>query len=481
MPSRIARRTFLSTGAAAAVGLGAAPSVLADPPPAAPGTFQEPARDVPIVEEADVLVCGAGPAGVAAALAAARTGAKTRLVEVNGCLGGVWTAGLLSWILDSGNKSGIMRQMVGELKRRKASAVYGGSVGYDCERMKLMLEDLCAEAGVRVQLHTRVVAAAKDGSGRLALAVTESKSGRQAWAAKAFVDASGDGDLAAQAGCGFDYGRPGSGQLQPCSMIALLVGLDPDEVAPFVRGLAEPRGERNPKGRLLAEMERAGVKPSYSQPTLFYIRDGLFCMMANHEYGVSATDAAQISQATVRGRAEVHKLVDALRALGGPWKDVLVCQTAEHIGVREGRRIHGLYEVTAQDLAEGRKHEDAVCQVRFPVDIHSTDPEHSKGIERGGIRARPYDIPYRALVAKDVEGLLVAGRCISGDFVAHSSYRVTGDSVPLGEAAGAAAALAARSGRLPKDVPWPEIRKALDELASPEEPEAEEPAAAEAG
>lgn len=463
MRRRIDRREFLQ-GAAGAAALAGAPILHAATKEATmttPKTYHEAARDVPIVERADVLVAGAGPAGVAAAVAAARAGAKTRLIEVNGCLGGTWTAGLLSWILDSGNKRGLVKEIVAELDRRGAAAKYGGSVGYDVETMKLLLEELCLAAGVKVQLHTRIVAAAKDDAGRVAMAVTESKSSRQAWAAKAFVDATGDGDLAALAGCKFDFGRESDGKAQPMSMIVLVVGLEPDAAAPFVRGLAEPRGERNPKGRLRAEMRRAGVEPSYAGPTLFYIRDGLFCMMANHEYGAAGTSSADVTRATLAGRAEVHKLVGALRSLGGVWKDMRIVATAEHIGVREGRRVRGLYQVTADDLARGARHDDAVCRCAFGVDVHSTDPKHHKGVAPQRVRARPYDIPYRALVARDVRGLLLAGRCISGDFIAHSSYRVTGDAVATGEAAGAAAALAARTGRLPQDLPWQEISRVI--------------------
>lgn len=461
MHEPVPRRTFLGAATAAAMGATAAsraiPAAAQEPPVE---QYREPQRDVPIVERADVLVAGGGPAGVAAALAAARRGAKTRLLEANGCLGGTWTAGLLSWILDSANKRGVIKEIIAELDKRGAIARYGSDIGYDVETMKLVLEELCLAAGVAVQLHTRVVAAHVD-SGRLALAITESKTGRQAWAAGAFVDATGDGDLAARAGCTFDYGREGTGQAQPMSMICLVTGLVPDAVAPFVRGLAEPKGERNPKGRLKAEMEKAGISPSYAQPTIFYIRDSLFYMMANHEYGVAGTNAAQLTEATIRGRAEVHALVNALRSLGAPWKDMRIVATAEHIGVREGRRVRGLYQVTADDLANGARHDDAVCRVNFPVDVHSTDPKLDKGIARERVRAKPYDIPFRSLVAKDVQGLLLAGRCISGDFIAHSSYRVTGNAVAMGEAAGAAAALAAKSGRLPSALPWPEIRDAL--------------------
>jgi len=480
MPKKLTRRTFLaSTSAAAAALSGATASRLhaaedAKPAPP-PGTFQQSARDVPIVEEADVVVCGGGPAGVSAAIAAARAGAKTRLIDVGGCLGGIWTAGLLSWIIDWQNKPGLMQEYVERLDRRGYYKLYGSSAAYDPEQMKLVLEQMCIEAGVRVRLHTRVVDAAVDDAGRVKLAVTESKSGREAFAGRVFVDCTGDGDLAARCGCGFDIGRgdvseKGSDplgdehQCQPMTLIALVAGLDPEEVYPYVRGLAEPRGEKNPKGRLREAMQRGGHDPSYTVPVLFYLREGLYCLGANHEFGVSALNAQEITDATIRARAEVHRLVDGLRSLGGEWRNLQIVATAEHIGVREGRRVHGLYEVSTKDILEGARHEDAVCRTTFCIDVHSLDPKHSKGIEGGHGRVQPYDVPFRSLVAKDVQGLLLAGRNISGDFLAHSSYRVTGNSVAMGEAAGTAAAIAAKTNRLPQDVPWAEIAGAIDRV-----------------
>ena len=460
--SAISRRSLLHAGAVAAL---AGTSLAGEETPVASAdkkTFTEPAREVPIVDVHDVVVCGAGPAGVAAAICAARAGAKTRLLEARGCLGGVWTAGLLSWILDWKNKVGFTAELMKRLVDIGGGQQYDSDMGYLPEKMKLLLEQMCADAGVTIQYHTRVSAAYRD-AGRLALVVTDSKSGRQAFSGKAFVDATGDGDLSAQAGCSFDYGREGSREAQPMSIMAMLVGLDPEKVTPFTRGLAEPAGHRGPKQALYAEMQRAGVTPSYSKPTLFYLRDGLYCLATNHEYNVSAFSAADITTATLRSRAEVHKLVDALKAFGDPWKNAHIVATCEHIGVREGRRIHGLYQVTRDDLVNGATHDDAVCKVTFPVDVHSTDPTKDKGITAEGVRARPYDVPYRALVAKDVGGLLLAGRCISGDFIAHSSYRVTGNSVAMGEAAGVAAALAAQTNRLPADVPWKSIREQLEQ------------------
>lgn len=471
------RRGFLIAGAVAGLWHGARHGAASQPVGSSDSVrasvYCEPAREVPIVEEADVVVCGAGPAGVAAAIAAARTGASVRLLEVNGCLGGIWTAGLLSWILDATNKSGLMQEILARLNQADSACRFGSSVGYHVEPMKWLLERMCSQAGVRVQLHTRVVAAAVDDHKKLRLAVTESKSGRQAWSGKVFVDATGDGDLAALAGCQFDYGEAGTGRAQPMSLLALLVGIDPEQAAPFVRGLAEKQGESNPKQRLLDEFRRAGVDPSYAQPTLFYLGHGIYCLMANHEYGVSPLDAAQITQATIQARDEVYHQIEALRRLGGCWKHVRIAATAEHIGVREGRRIRGLYQVTIDDLAAGRTHDDAVCRVTFPIDVHSPDPSQGKGIAAKPVASKPYDIPYRALVPRDVGGLLTAGRCISGDFIAHSSYRVTGNSVRTGEVAGVAAALAAQQGCLPAELPWPQIRGHLDRPVKPEPQTAE--------
>jgi hypothetical protein len=415
-------------------------------------TWPEAERATPVVSAADVsaadvVVCGGGPAGVAAALAAARAGASTQLIEVHGCLGGIWTTGLLSCVLDWANKPGIMREIVDELEHRDARQIVGSNgLFYDPEVMKLVLEELCIAAGVRVRLHTRLVAAGRDAANRLAVAITESKSGREAWAGKVFIDATGDGDLAAQAGCGFDVGQERTGQTQPMTLMALLAGIRAEAVTPCLYGGAERHDETI--DAFLSELRRAGVTPSYARPMLARIHDDLFVMMANHENGVSGLDAQQITDATLRARAEVHRLVAALRALGGAWTGVRVVATAGQIGVREGRRIQGRYRVTAADAVRGARHADAVCRVTFPVDVHM-----ATGFGNAGVEAQPYDIPLRALIARDVDGLLLAGRCISGDFLAHASYRVTGNAVAMGQAAGRTAALAARSGCQPHEVP----------------------------
>ena len=454
------RRDFLKAGGLAVVTSGVLPqgAHAAEGTAASDAVVREPAREIPVTGRVDVVVCGGGPAGVSAAVAAARRGAKTLLLEQHGCLGGIWTSGLLCWLLDYADKQGLMAELVRRMTERRARTLTDEGKptnAFDVEAMKVLLETLCAEAGVAVWLHTRVAAAVKSG-GRLTHVITESKSGREAVAGKAFIDATGDGDLGALAGCGFDLGHPESGALQPMSLIALVAGVSAPDIKGFYNDLdGQPWAQ--PKDKLRQAMEAGGRSPSYAKPSLFRVRDDLFILMANHEYGARGVDARALTRATFRARGELNALIDGLRATGGVWKGVRLVATAEQIGVREGRRLHGLYTVTAEDLRAGRRFADAVCRVTFPVDVHALDPKKTKGIETLPWRAKPYDIPLRALVAKDVAGLMMAGRCISGDFIAHASYRVTGNAVALGEAAGRASAVAALSGKPPSAVTTAEL------------------------
>jgi hypothetical protein len=415
---------------------------------------KEPGRELRIKAEFDVIVCGGGPAGIAAAIAAARRGARTFLIEANGSLGGIWTSGLLSYILDGDDKDGIMREIFDRLGRLQARS----GIVCDVETMKLVVEEMCIEAGVVVRLYTRVSAAYCDGQGRLYGIVTDSKSGKEAWGAGIFIDTTGDGDLAAQAGAGFDYGQEETGVTQPMSLIALVRAGPPETYKEF----AVNNGR---SVRLYPEIVRGGYNPTYAKAGMSHIRDQLYIMMANHQYGLSGLDADHLTRASMDSRQDLYRISEALRSLGGIWQDFRIVATAAAIGVREGRRIKGRYTVTIDDMLQGRRHEDAVCRVTFKVDVHSPNPQDSKGMaaynDMYRNEVKPYDVPLRALIARDVDGLLMAGRCISGDFLAHSSYRVTGNAVPMGEAAGALAAAAVRMGVLPQYVPWQEVSDVL--------------------
>lgn len=461
------RRHFFK---AAALGAAAAPRIVsaADKPSAVSPdgkSFYEPAMTLPMLKDADVIVCGAGPAGISAAIVAARAGARVRLFEWRGCLGGVWTAGLLGYLLDF-DKPGFARELTRKLDERGARrGTSARSICYEPEGMKLLLEDMCGEAGVKFQFHTRVAAAYRDGR-RLTTVVTESKSGRQAWSAPVFIDTTGDGDLGAQAGCEWEIGEAQSCPCQPMSLNALLVVKDAAALSDCIHG-SDPSAKDNlSKDNFLKEIKRAGFFPSYSKPTLWQVRDNLLLVMMNHEYSVLPYDAAAVTQATVRARAELNRIVNGLRKLGGVWDGVQIAATAEQIGVRDGRRIRGRYVVNKDDLISGARYDDGVVRPTFAVDIHALSSELNKSAaySNAGIKVKPYDIPLRALIAKEVDGLMMAGRCISGDFIAHASYRVTGNAVAMGEAAGVVAAIAAKSRRLPHQVEWAEGAAMLKKL-----------------
>lgn len=446
----INRRDFLKagTGGALSAGLG----LEATAHGLAEDMVKEPARQVPVVKSAEVVVCGGGPAGFAAAVGAARAGAKTILIELQGCLGGVWTTGLLSNIIDAKGKTGIVDEL---LVRLQQSGAQYSSTKYDAERMKYILEEMCLEAGVDVRLHTRVVAAYRDKKNNLDHIMTESASGREAWKAKVFIDATGNGDLAASAGCGFDIGEPDSGRTQPMSLMVILSGISEDDLAAagYIKGtgrLGSP--SEDGKRKLHKDIAAAGHDASYSMPSFFVIRKDMIALMVNHQYGVSFSDADAVSKATLEARSEVNKIVDILRKSGGIWSDMRIVTSAAHIGIREGRRIHGLYTLTKEDLINGAQFEDGVCTVTFAVDIHSLLRTSGGGYGSKGIKVKPYQIPLRSLISKDVPNLMMAGRCISGDFYAHASYRVTGNSVPTGEAAGRVAAKSALENLAPQHV-----------------------------
>jgi hypothetical protein len=456
------RRLFLKASLATALGAPLLPRAQAQP--AALGVFREEQRELPVDSVSDVIVCGAGPAGVTAAITAARAGARVRLFETHGSLGGVWTSSLLGYLLDF-DKPGFNVELVRRLRER--DAVNGGGMNglsYQPEEMKLLLEELCATAGVTVQLHTRVTAAYREGR-TLRTIITESKSGRQAWRAPVFIDTTGDGDLGAQAGCEFEIGRENACPCQPMTMYALLVVKDASLLADCIHGTGD--GGRHVGPKLFQDtLKRAGVTPSYGRACLFPIQGNLILLMANHEYGINATDAAQVTEATLRARAEIHQIVRGLRKLGGPWDGVQIAATPAQIGIRDGRRIRGRYVMTSEDLIQGAVQPDAVVRATFPVDIHALSAEDNKkaAYHNAGVKTKPYDIPLRALIARDVDGLMMAGRCISGDFIAHASYRVTGNAVAMGEAAGATASVAAKNKTAPHAVPWSEVQSVIEEV-----------------
>lgn len=417
---------------------------------------------IPEAGAAEVIVAGGGPAGVCAAIAAAETGAVTMLIEEAGCLGGVWTSGALAWILDAEGKSrkSILTRIVKTLRQRDELEFAGaGTPAFQVEAMKVLLDELSLAAGVKIRCYTRVVGVKRSSEGAISHLITESDSGREAWGGRVFIDCTGNGTLGALAGNAFELGEPSTHRTQPMSLLALLTGLDPEQVHPY---LAEQGAWHEVAARFSSLLSEGTYRPSYRGVALFHLGKGLFMLMANHQYGCSSLDAGDLTKATIAARGEIYRQIQILRTRGPVWRNVQLVATGARIGAREGRRLNGLYRVTLRDVLTGKTHPDGICPVRFGIDVHALSQDGDCKLEATPPVAGCYEIPLRALIARDLPNLLMAGRCISGDFHAHASYRVSGNAAVTGQAAGILAALAAKRGTFPANVDYNDVIQEME-------------------
>lgn len=389
----------------------------------------------------DLIVCGAGPGGTAAAIAAAREGRRVLLMDAVGCLGGYWTSGLMGISLDMPGKGGLPLEIVRKLlAKNRAEWVDQSSYVYDNESMKLVLENMALEAGVEVLFYARVTdAVVKDGRISAILADGMTSMG---FTADFFVDGTGHGRLGELAGC--RYGIGFEGRQQPGSLEAVVTGVPSGQ---WPSDIHNPAVKRKFKKMLLD----LGVDCTYPMPLLFRLTPSgtLHKMAVNHQYGVSADDDFGMSRATLEARREINRAADALSSQPG-WETFTLVQTAEQLGLRDSRRLEGLYTVTAQDALCGRHFADGVSPVHFCLDVHNLAPDYKLPPQVRDYRFKPFDIPMRSLISSQVDNLLMAGRCISGDFLSHSAYRTTCTACALGEAAGIAVSRL-RAGQSAKD------------------------------
>ena len=418
--------------------------------------------ETPVAEESDVLVCGGGPAGFGAAVAAARAGARTLLLEESNCLGGMATAGMMShW---SGCESSPLGLEITERMRRSAVLPPGWTEdrrwNISHEALKQALFEMAAEAGVRVRLHTHVAGAVVE-SGAVKGVVAESKSGREAFLAAVTVDATGDGDVAARAGAAFDVGREGDRACQPATLMFLLGGVDTS------RAIFPPSFESFidvPKGEIQA-LGRAHLPAPAGHVLLYPTRlPGCVCVNMTNATGVDATDARSVTRAEIECRAQIEPIVAFLREFAPGYETCYALSSAQNVGIRESRHFRGVYTLTEEDIVEGRSFDDWIA-VRnyFNFDIHNVggaglDPN---GAQRHFKAKGSYQIPYRCCVPETLDGLLLAGRNISGTHKAHSNFRVMTICADVGYGAGTAAALAAKAGVRPRDVDVAAVQRVL--------------------
>ena len=400
----------------------------------------------------DVLVCGGGPAGIAAAMMAARQGANTLLVERYGRLGGMAVNALVGPLLGR-VESAWVDSILDHIGGRNA----------DREFLDLRYADLLEAAGADLLLHAPVVGALLDGN-RVGGVQLLTKQGLANIRAAVTIDATGDGDVAFSAGAEYEQGRGAAfsweadGLCQPMSIMFRVSGIDDSESMeahggrpnyrfPDGRTWSEVTLEAHGKGELPETVGIVRTCPSH--------RPDQRLINAAQVNRVDGTRMEDLTKAELEARRQATPILEFLRRHAPGYKDAYISSMPAVIGVRETRRIRGLDYLTLDDLLEGRRSDTAVVRgASFGIDIHNPDGiGQAIGLYAGSDpEVKPYDIPYGCLVPKDTEGLLVAGRCISGSHEAMASYRVQVIAMAIGVAAGTAATAAARQRVSPRDV-----------------------------
>lgn len=451
-------------------------------------TIFEPARQTPVAASADVIVCGGGIAGLEAAVASSRAGAETLLVERNAFLGGTATAAMMPIMVVRFDS---LRGIAAELMARMAALGAArrsdlDMIPFDPETFKFVALDMAREAGVRMLLYSWVAAPLLEG-GRLIGVLVENKSGRQALLARAVIDATGDADVAARAGVPFQKGREHDGKMRPVSLLFRMANVDLERIASYVEANPD-QFSRSPSRRVVDrernlirlmgfyDLMKSGRESGEIDSDLHYLRieggqaeAGLVCINTTRVYGIDGTDAWDLTRGEIEARRQVRELVDLLRRRVPGFERACLADVSPSLGVRETRHIQGDYVLTEDDAAGSRRFPDSTGRVYVHhtrgVDVHS--PDGNEGSERDAKMrylvepAVPFDLPYRSLLPKGVEGLLVAGRCISATHEADAWTRGMNVCMHTGHAAGVAAALATRSGVTPREVEVEQLQRVL--------------------
>jgi len=401
------------------------------------------------------LVCGGGPAGFAAAVNAARLGAKTLLVERCGRLGGMGVTGLVGPLMGR-----VQSAFVEEVLRR-----IGGRRPVQ-ERLDLDYAAMIQEAGGDILLHAWVMEALRRGQRVIGVRAL-TKEGILELRAGVVVDATGDGDVACLAGAAYETGRPGDRLAQPVSIQYRVGGVDSAR-ALLCGSEEEALAVRVPEGvwaDVVHQGQQAGELPASIGVIRVYLSSyaNERIINATQVNGIDGTRVQDLTRAELEGRKQAFQVLDFLRKHAPGFEKAYVSAMPAMIGVRETRRIRGVKYLTREEVIRGRRHPDAVVRsADFVVDIHNpVGPGQAEGF---AAKAKPYDIPYGCLVPEKIEGMLLAGRCISGSHDAHASYRVQCIVMAIGAAAGVAAALAARHKLPPRKLDVGQIQQTLDRV-----------------
>jgi glycine/D-amino acid oxidase-like deaminating enzyme len=438
-------------------------------------------------EPSDVLVVGGGNAGCAAALAAARCGARTTLVERYGFLGGTATAAMVGpWMtFHSGSErivGGIAQEIVERLVARGASPghIHDASdyvatiTPFDPEVHKALLFELMREAGVHLLLHAYFLEALTADSGRVSGARFATSGGVRELPAALTIDATADASVAASAGVEVRQGDE-RGRVQPASLMFRLSHVDLAATAAYVRAHPDQmRTSLPPEERTAQTLTAvAGLydawRSAQARGDVHVPRElvSFFISPYPDEVTVNMTrvvdidplDPDDVTRAEIEARGQVMELLEFFRRDVPGFANARLAATAAQIGIRESRRIVGAYTLTREDVLSAQTFDDAVARSAYPIDIHN--PSGSGTTTHRLPAGASYEIPYRCLVPAHVDGLLVAGRCISTTHEALASTRLTPTVMTLGQAAGTAARLAIEGGVEPRAIDSQELRRRL--------------------
>lgn len=424
--------------------------------------YIEPQKEIPVSYETDVCVIGSGPAGFAAAYSAAKRGASVILIEQLGDIGGMSTSGLMSHWVGNVNCS-----VYSEIMRRTAQMNEGEHKGkitiyIDAEKLKTLYLQMLEEVNCKILFYTLACDVIKEGN-ELKGVIIESKSGREAIMAKCIIDASGDGDIAAKSGAEYFTGRESDGKMQPATLMFKVGGVDTDRavyLGSFESTYVTEKGE-------LQELAKKHLKhPAGHVLTYHTTLPGVVACNMTNSINVDGTKGADLTKALIECRSQIDSIVKFLREYVPGYEKCFVISSASLIGIRETRHFKGMYTITEDDVLAARQFDDWVVRdALFNFDVHNIE---GSGLDKTGVQkkfkqTKGYTIPYGCLVPKEIDNLLLAGRNISGTHMAHSNYRAMPICAGIGEAAGTAAAIAAKQGIKARDVNVKEIQDILIE------------------
>jgi hypothetical protein len=432
--------------------------------------IQEPARQTPVFGEYDVVILGGGPAGIAAAVAAARGGRSTLLVERYGFLGGMGTAaGVTNFCGLHANVRGEIRQVVHGVADELLSRIdaLGGlntphmifgriaAQAYDTAAYKIAADELMASAGVKLLFHALACGVVKETDRTISALLLETKSGRVAVKARAFVDCSGDGDLADWAGAGWEKGDGHGSMLYPSTMFRMNA-VDPKRAGEAWKTIPQLMQEAEAAGRHRFPRKGAIVRP---QKSGIEWRVNVTQLANERGQAMDGTDARELSEAEVLGRRQVASVAKFLKEVPG-FEHSYLGEIAPQVGIRETRRVRGLYMLTESDVVSCADFDDTIGVNGWPLELHVQGDVQWRWPAEG---SRGYNqLPYRMTVTPALDNLWVAGRCASMTHEAQSAARVTGACFVMGQAAGTAADLALRTGAAAANVAIDSLQSRLE-------------------